>query len=80
MIKRRAFSSLKEANKAYNYLSKVMLKLSAYNGSPAEVDIVYFFDTKQYYVLFGYEMDYDNSKCVLDYSCQGIEWEFLSLM
>ena len=80
MIKERTFTSLKEANKVWRKENKRMLKLSGLNGSPAEVDIVYFFESKRYTVLYGYEMDSDNDRCKLDYSLQGLEWEFVSLM
>ena len=43
MIEERTFTSLKEANKVLRKENKRMLKLSGLNGSPAEVDIVYFF-------------------------------------
>ena len=70
-MKKRTFTSLKDANKLWRKLNKKY-------GS--RVDIVFYFNQKKYVVLFGYEMDYEDTNCVLDYKLQGIEWEFESLM
>ena len=76
----RTFPSLQEANKVWRKENKRMLKISGFNGSLAYVDIVYFFESNVYVVLYGYEMDEENDKCKLDWSCQGIDWELVSLM
>tara|TARA_B100000131_G_scaffold316626_1_gene357018 strand:- start:465 stop:728 length:264 start_codon:yes stop_codon:yes gene_type:complete len=79
---RRTFITKEEALKAESKINKSYKKrnTSHLGGSKAEAQSIYCYETQLFYVLLGYEMDEDNSRCILDYDECEISWNWVSMI